>query len=370
MRRIMIQASLNRSQTMEDSYLFRGDQYLLYRLSDDTIRSGPQAVDFGWPGLKNTQFAEGFDAAIPYSIGPSLSLLGPEQRREEDHIYIFKADQYIRYDVAHEEIVYGPNSIAAGWPGMRDAGFDKDLDAAFMDRRDAGMAIYEDTYFFFRKDKFVVYDAQKDTVTGGPYNIGDNWPGVRDAGLDQDLDVVVYRRIISGLLSEIHERQCYFVKGDKLLRFDMDAHQPLGGARKIEEVWPPLKGTEFASATPLPAAQQVKAHANITITFSNADESDPEPYGQIWLETKDGRRFRIWTQQYLGNVTPTRLRSAPSMDLPFAATDIASVHANVDEYDIVGANDHLAQGSKAFNGNGSYSIASADGSVTIDLTIT
>ena len=364
-----IQATLNRSQTKWDTYMFLGNQYLLYSLTENVVRVGPRGIDVGWPGLKDTQFADGIDAAVPFSYPPVVSSV-PVIPTEKDYIYIFKGDQYVRYDFANEQIIYGPLSIAQWWPGMKDVGFDHDIDAAFLDHRDSGMSMYEDTYIFFKGDQYVTYDPRADRVSGGPYKIADKWPGLGDAGMGQDIDAVIYEILPAQVLAGQNHRQCYFVKGDKVLQFDIEEWKPLTEARNIADFWYGLNGTPFAAATAAPAPQPVKAHAEFRISFNNPGEDNPNPYGSISLNTKDGRHFRIWTQQNQGNSTPARSSAAPSMNLPFTAADIASIGFWVDEYDLLSGDDYLARSSKHFTGNGSYTVTADDGSVTVDVTIT
>ncbi|MEU2794389.1 hypothetical protein ABZ637_36345, partial [Streptomyces sp. NPDC007100] len=101
-----IQATFNRSQLKWDTYLFLGDQYLLYSLTDNAIRVGPRAISTGWPGLQDTQFATAIDAAVPFSW--RLNPIALDLPIEKDYLYIFRGDQYVRYDVANEQILYGP----------------------------------------------------------------------------------------------------------------------------------------------------------------------------------------------------------------------------------------------------------------------
>ncbi len=363
-----IQANLSRSQLRWDTYLFLGNKYLSYSLTDNVIRVGPRGIDTGWPGLRDTQFAEAIDAAVPFSYRPDPTRLVPPP--EQEYIYVFRGDQYLRYDFKNEQIIYGPLDIGQWWPGMKDAGFDRDIDAAFLDHRDAGLSIFEDTYLFFKGDKYVTYDPRTDRVSGGPFSIGDKWPGLRDAGFDRDLDAVVYRIVPPVALGGPNKRQCYFVKGDKVLHFDLDEWKPLTGARPIGDFWPGLKGTDYASTTPPPPFPPVKARAEFRFHFNNPGEAGPNPYGSISLNLKDGRHFRIWTQQNQGNSTPSRSTAAASMNLPFTASDIASIGFWVDEYDLLSGDDFLARSTKDFSGNGSYTVSADDGSVTVDVTIT
>lgn len=106
------------------------------------------------------------------------------------------------------------------------------------------------------------------------------------------------------------------------------------------------------------------------LSFANPGESGyPEPYGKIWLTTKSGASFRLWTQGYHRTV-PSISRFSNALDLPFTAADIASINVIADEEDSGNADDNLARGAKPFTGNGTCTCTTGDGSVTVDLTIT
>ncbi|MEU6395348.1 hemopexin repeat-containing protein [Streptomyces sp. NPDC046939] len=361
-----IQATFNRSQLKWDTYMFLGNQYLLYNLADNTVRQNPRTILDGWPGLQNTQFAQAIDAAVPYSFSMAPgALVLPE---EKDYLYIFRGDTFVRYDVANEQILYGPETIADQWPGMKDAGFQRNIDAAFLDQEDVPFGTV-DTYYFFKGDRFVSYDGLRNRVSGGPYLIADKWPGLKAAGLDRDLDAVVYQIIPAQVLAGTKRRLCYFVKGDQVLQFDLDEWKPLSGARSISDMWPGLKGTEFAAATPSPGFPPVKAHVDFWIDFVNYGEYNPNPYGSLRLDLKDGSHFRFWTQKNMGNATPARTSAAPSMDLPFTEDEIAAVGFWVDEYDLASADDFLARDVREYHGKASYNVTTSDGSVTVAMTV-
>ncbi|QDQ15016.1 hypothetical protein [Streptomyces spectabilis] len=136
---------------------------------------------------------------------------------------------------------------------------------------------------------------------------------------------MVYQTIPSEFLVGTERRLCYFVKGDRVLQFDLDEGKPLGGARGTADTWPGLK---------------------------------------------DGSHFRIRTQKNMGNATPVRTSAAPSTDLPFTGDDIAAIGFRVDEYDLVSADDWLARDVREYHGKGSYDVTTSDGSVTVAMTVT
>ncbi|MBP2405878.1 Hemopexin [Streptomyces netropsis] len=349
----MIQAATNRNN--DTVYFFRGDQYVAYNNPDSKITSGPSRIADAWPGLEDTQFASDLDAGATQSPAGRAPVA-----------YLFRGDQYLRYDLVNDRVVSGPHALA-DWPGLKKAGFDRDLDAAVWGAHKTppfGREVYR--FHFFKGDQYIEFDDDNNQLLRGPMSIADAWPGLKKAGFDRDLDSVFTTS--SWSLRERSRQYLYFTRGDQYLRYDYYGKQVLEGPETITEGLPGLKGTEFATAESLPSHPTVVAHADCTFTFSNPGEGEPEPYGKIWLKTKSGNGFRLWTQANAS--VPTVTTASLSVDLPFSAADITEVCATVDESDFGNGDDYLARGSKPFTGNGTYTLTADDGSVTVSLTIT
>src|SRR6476469_566481 len=91
-------------------------------------------------------------------------------------VFFFFNDQYLRYDVAADRVDPGyPLPIAENWPGMAEAGFASDLDAAV--NWGNGRA------YFFKGSQYLRYDMTDDHVADGyPKPLAGNWPGFAEAG--------------------------------------------------------------------------------------------------------------------------------------------------------------------------------------------
>ncbi|MFE0172377.1 hemopexin repeat-containing protein [Streptomyces sp. NPDC059002] len=359
----MIQAALNTGD--QDAYFFRGGQLIAYDMAKDTAPKGTQELLAVYPDLAGTVFAANLDAAVEWRQG---GVDGSAIAK----VYLFKGDQCAAYDPQGNQLIAGPVSITEMWPELGRVGFGGGFDDAFWyERKKTGELHSRSFVYFFKGDAYVRYDADSNTAESVK-SIAANWTGLKDAGFDRDIDAVVGRRVREGFLgSDKKADYAYFFKGDKYLRYDLINDKTIGGPSTISGAWAALKGTDFAGAeAPTPTAKV--ARATYTVTFSNPgdDGGTPEPYGKIWLQTKDGTEFRLWTQRNVaGDAAPTRGRFTNAIDLPFGAEDIATVHANVDEDDTWNGDDYLARGSKPFTGDGTYTLTSDDGSVAIELTV-
>ncbi|MFI7317122.1 hemopexin repeat-containing protein [Streptomyces venezuelae] len=103
--------------------------------------------------------------------------------------------------------------------------------------------------YFFKGDQYVSYDGLKDKLVSGPKSIAANWPGLKEAGFDSGLDDAVFWNV-KEVLGAIQHRSIYFFKGDKYLKYDFDKDQG-GQARDIAQNWPDL-GPAATSPPPRP----------------------------------------------------------------------------------------------------------------------
>lgn len=146
-------------------------------------------------------------------------------------VYFFNAGRYVRYDVLNDAVDAGyPLSTGDQWPGMRRTGFDTGLDSAL----DLGGG----SVYFLKASKYVRYDIVADTVPEGYLrDIGDNWPGMREAGFASGIDAAV----------NWGDGKAYVFKGSKYVRYDIaedkvDDGYPLD----IGDNWPGLRAAGFA----------------------------------------------------------------------------------------------------------------------------
>jgi hypothetical protein len=181
------------------AYLFHGDTYVRYDPAADKADPGyPAPIKGNWRGLPD-RFTRNLDAAV----------LWPNHKA-----YLFKGNQYCRYDVAGDAMDRGyPARIAGNWPGFPPA-FEASVDAAVVWNN--GKA------YFFKGDQYIRYDVASDrTDPGYPLPIAGNWaglPGEFQSGIDA---VVLW-----------NNGKAYLFKGRQYVRYDLasdrvDAGYPL-----------------------------------------------------------------------------------------------------------------------------------------------
>ena len=166
---------------------------------------------------------------------PPTTTMPPPAGPGNPKCYFFKADKYVRFDVATNKIDPGyPRSIATDWPGMKEAGFDRDLDAA----------VYwaDQILYFFKGDKFVLFDLAANKVKEPapvPINSPENWNGMPSVGFGDKLDTAV--NWAPGNL--------YFFKGNKFLQYDSRANRTKGQVAPIASPgnWQGMDASGFAS---------------------------------------------------------------------------------------------------------------------------
>jgi hypothetical protein len=76
-----------------------------YNVGTDQTEYGPADIASKW-GSWPDSFADGVDFAF-YGTGP-----------HEDHIYFFRGDQYVRYNLPADRVEEGPSSAIDAWPAL------------------------------------------------------------------------------------------------------------------------------------------------------------------------------------------------------------------------------------------------------------
>ncbi|WP_456846975.1 hemopexin repeat-containing protein [Cellulomonas sp. P5_C6] len=144
--------------------------------------------------------------------------------------YVFRGSQYVRFDVDAKAADAGyPRAIGAGWSGLTDVGFDTDLDTAL----DLGTG----RVYLFKGDGYVRVDQVSNAVDGPVRSIGEQWPGLADAGFAESLDASV----------NWGNGKAYFFRGDSYLRYDIAADRADDGyPRSIADSWTGLADAGFA----------------------------------------------------------------------------------------------------------------------------
>ena len=136
-------------------YFFRGNQYLRYDIKTDRVDDDyPKPINqINWSGLPWTS---GIDAAVNWGNGK---------------VYIFKGNEYVRFDIKTDKVDPGyPKTInQTTWPGL-----------PWVDGIDAAVNWGNGKAYIFKGDQYVRYDLKLDKADEGypkPIN-RKNWPGL------------------------------------------------------------------------------------------------------------------------------------------------------------------------------------------------
>jgi M6 family metalloprotease-like protein len=140
--------------------------------------------------------------------------------------YLFKGDQYIRYDWGNDKADAGyPRKISDAWhnlPNNFTSGFNDAVN---------GQKQFSGKCYFFKGDSYIRYDWATDKADAGyPKKIAGHWRNL-PPGFTSDFDA-----IING--NGPFAGKCYFFKGDSYVRYDWanDSADP-GYPRKIASNW-------------------------------------------------------------------------------------------------------------------------------------
>jgi hypothetical protein len=157
-------------------YLFKGDAYLRLDEASQSVDGEVRPIAENWPGLAEAGFADALDAAVNYGTG---------------NAYFFKGDSYLRYDIAADTAPDGVRPTADNWPGLADVGFADGLDAV-VNPGNGGV-------YFFKADAYVRYDVAADRADDGyPLPVAGNWPGLEEVGFAASLDAAWVRLPAAG----------------------------------------------------------------------------------------------------------------------------------------------------------------------------
>ncbi|MBP0590241.1 hypothetical protein J8I87_11055 [Paraburkholderia sp. LEh10] len=190
------------------AYFLFNTQYVRYDAASDAVEAGyPKSIGANWTGFSAAGFEGGIDAAVNSDSGK---------------VYFFKGSQYLCYDVAANAVDSGyPLAIAGNWPGLAEAGFGSDIDAA--------VNWGNGKLYFFKANQYVRYDLAQDKVDDGyPVSIADGWPGFDAAGFGSAIDTAL----------NWGNGKVYFFRGAQYLRYDIasDSIDP-GSPADIDASW-------------------------------------------------------------------------------------------------------------------------------------
>jgi hypothetical protein len=198
-------------------WFFKGDSYIRYFEKPDGNDSsdGPMPVTGNWPGWPNS-FATGVDAAL---LGTGAY---------EGKIWFFSGSQYLRYDLATDQVDGQPRPIAGAWRGV-EGPFAGRVDAAIH-----GMGAYYGVCWLFSGGQYLRYNLVTDSAEGGAQPIAGNWGGTTwPAAFGEGIDFAFYG---TGPEAE----KIYFFRGDQYIKYDLGADRVDEGPRPIVANWPNL----------------------------------------------------------------------------------------------------------------------------------
>ncbi|MEV0544800.1 hypothetical protein [Nocardia salmonicida] len=128
-------------------YLFKGGQWCTYDLAAKKMTQGPNGLAYIFHGLNGSPFYEGnFDAAakVPNS---------------NTSIYLFKGGQWCTYDLAQKKMVQGPNGLAYIFHGLDGTPFyEGNFDAALSEPTS------KTDIYLFKGDQYVRYDTSAKAI--------------------------------------------------------------------------------------------------------------------------------------------------------------------------------------------------------------
>ncbi|MEU2795466.1 hemopexin repeat-containing protein [Streptomyces sp. NPDC007117] len=202
--------------------------YTRYTGEEPVVPPGSSTlISSGWPGLAGTAFTSDLDAAcnVPGS---------------SNHLYLFKGNEYLRYDAPAEEVVAGPKSIAGSWPGLADTAFTSGIDAACQ------VPGSSTDVYLFRGTWYVRYNVSTEKIVTGPSLTMFGWPGVSFIGTDAASAV------------PDHPKDVYLFRGDQYVRYNAVDNKIVNGPWSISAGWPSVEGTAFSYA--LSAACSAPGH--------------------------------------------------------------------------------------------------------------
>ncbi|YBV97935.1 hemopexin repeat-containing protein [Phyllobacteriaceae bacterium JZ32] len=76
-------------------------------------------------------------------------------------IYFFKGDKYVQIDPTTNTVDQNPRLIADDWKGLKEIGFDSNIDAA---------EYLNGMMYLFKNNEYVMYNIEEDSASGGKNN--------------------------------------------------------------------------------------------------------------------------------------------------------------------------------------------------------
>jgi len=187
-------------------YLFNGERYTRYTPNVGADAGYPKLISDRWKNFPES-FTDGINAALLYN---------------NDKIYMFKDDQYLRYTPGKGVDAGYPKNIADNWTSW-DPEFKSGIDAALMSSN--GKA------YFFKGDKYIRCTPGKGMDDEYPKSIEGNWkkwPSNFCSGVDAAI---------------MHSNgKAYFFKGTDNIRYTLGKGVDDGYPMPIDKNWKSMGG--------------------------------------------------------------------------------------------------------------------------------
>ncbi|GHG62155.1 hemopexin repeat-containing protein [Streptomyces griseocarneus] len=203
-------------------FLFRDSEVLYYHLDNDTI-TGPNPIAQHMPGLANTPFAHGVSVA--------LTVPG-----STDQLWLFRGDDYVRYNIQTHTIEVGPKRVHEGWASLRRKTFVDGVSAVLP----CTGGVTPTEVWMFHDDLYLRFHLANNTVTKEAATVASGWPHLDTNGFADRVDATIPRPEEVG-----QPAAAWFFHDDQYLRYDLENSRVDVGPRPIADGWTGLKGTGF-----------------------------------------------------------------------------------------------------------------------------
>jgi hypothetical protein len=305
---------------MSEVYFLHEGQCISYEPDGETVDGAASAIGQVWSGLESAGFGGGIDAAVNWGNGKA---------------YFFKADSYVKVDIATSEVEGGTSSLIVDkWAGMEEAGFGEGIDAAIN---------YGDgTVYFFKGESYVPYSIEKDAVDGTVGSIT-GW-GLPE-GFGTDLDAVFNWGAAT----------LYFVKGDRYAIYDIEAASA-GSASSLAGDWRPVGEAGFGEglsgtwSTAPPSAVRPFVFGSQPIAWELKEESERIVYVmkrlvEVYGYPPDGAAGLVGNLSAESSVIPSRLEGSAERT-PTRAKDLKGKERTFTAGEVMNRNEANRMGPK------------------------
>lgn len=189
-----------------------------YTGEEPPVPSGTRiTIHSGWPGLSSTDFWSGIDAACNEPGSPN-------------HVWLFRGEQCLRYDLGSKRITSGPTSISSGLPGLAGTTFTTKIDAA------CSVPGSTSDVFLFHRASYLRYNLHSHQIVKGPALVG-SWPGLAFTLIGLGVEAACP---VPG-----HSTDVLLFRYDKYVRYNTQAKRIVEGPTYPSASWPVLEGTLF-----------------------------------------------------------------------------------------------------------------------------